>query len=174
MAEKKRPSEGRGGFGLGSIFKGIGNLIDLISDMVEEGETEVTRTGELRGTGKLRDLKGVYGFNVKIGLGGTPTVETFGNIKETKEGPVVEEVREPLTDIFDEGDSFRIIAELPGVEAGDIKVDLKDDILAIVAEGRDRKYHKEVLLPSKAESTPPALFYRNGILEVQVRKTTKG
>ncbi len=174
MAEKKGPSERHGGFGLGEIFKGIGNLIDLISDMVEEGETEVTRTGEVRGTGKLRDLKGVYGFNVKIGLGGTPTIETFGNIKKTKEGPVVEEVREPLTDVFDEGDSFRIIAELPGVGANEIKVHIKDDILTIAAEGRDRKYHKEVLLPSKADPVPPTLFYRNGILEVKVQKATKG
>ena len=174
MAEKKRPSEGRGGFGLGGIFKGIGNLIDLISDMVEEGKTEETRTGEIRGTGRFRDLKGVYGFNVKIGLGGTPTIETFGNIRETEEGPVMEEVREPLTDVFDEDDFFRIIAELPGIEASEIKVDLKDDILSIAAEGRDRKYHKEVLLPSKAESGPPTLLYRNGILEVQVRKAPKG
>jgi len=170
MAGKKRPSEGQKGFGLGDIFKGIGNLIDLLAEMEAEGKTEVTKTGEIGG----KELKGVYGFSVKIGLGGLPTIETFGNIKETKEGPVVEEVREPLVDVFDEGDSFRIIAELPGVEAGDIKVDLKDDILIIAAERGDRKYHKEVLLPSRAEAGPPILMYRNGILEVRLKKAAKG
>lgn len=170
MAERRKPQDARKGFGLGDIFKGIGNLIDLLSEMAEEGKTEVTKTGEV-GT---KELKGVYGFSVKIGLGGLPTIETFGNIRGTKEGPVVEEVREPLTDLFDEGDSFRIIAELPGVEAGDIKVDLKDDILTITAERGDRKYHKEVLLPSRVEAGPPTILYRNGILEVRLKKTVKG
>lgn len=170
MAEKKRPQGVRRGFGLGDLFRGIGDLIELLREMEEEGKTEVTKTQEIGG----KELKGVYGFSVKIGLGGLPTIETFGNIKGTKEGPVVEEVREPLTDVFDEGDTFRIIAELPGVEASDIKVDLKDDILTIAAERGDRKYHKEVLLPSRAETGPPTIFYRNGILEVHLKKAAKG
>jgi HSP20 family protein len=173
--------KGGSGFGLGDIFRGVGDLIELLKEMEAEGKTEVTRTGELRGKGRAKDLRGVYGFNIKIGLGGEPTVETFGNIRKTKEGPVVEEVREPLLDVLDEGDSFRIIAELPGVEAGDIKLDLKDDILTIVAEGKDlptgqagRKYSKEVLLPSRVQPEPPTMSYRNGILEVRVRKAPTG
>ena len=168
MAKSKKAERGEGeiNLGLGGVFRGLGNLIDLLSEMAEEGKTEVSRIGELKG----KELKGVYGFNVKIGLGGTPSVETFGNIRKTREGPVVEEVREPLLDVLDEGDSFRIIAELPGVEAGDIKLDLKDDILTIAAEGKDRKYSKEVLLSSRVQPEPPTMSYRNGILEVRVRK----
>jgi HSP20 family protein len=179
MAKTKKAERGEGeiNLGLGGVFRGLGNLIDLLSEMAEEGKTEVSRTGELKG----KELKGVYGFNVKIGLGGTPTVETFGNIRKSREGPVVEEVREPLLDVLDEGDSFRIIAALPGVEAGDIKLDLKDDILTIAAEGKDlptgqagRKYSKEVLLSSRAQPGPPTMSYRNGILEVRVRKAPTG
>ena len=179
MARNKKSERGEGeiSLGLGGVFRGLGNLIDLLSEMAEEGKTEVSRTGELKG----KELKGVYGFNVKIGLGGTPSVETFGNIRKTKEGPVVEEVREPLLDVLDEGDSFHIVAELPGVEAGDIKLDLKDDILTITAEGKDlptgqagRKYSKEVLLSSRVQPEPPAMSYRNGILEVRVRKAPTG
>jgi HSP20 family protein len=168
MAKTKKRERGEGeiNLGLGGVFRGLGNLIDLLSEMAEEGKTELSRTGELKG----KELKGVYGFNVKIGLGGTPSVETFGNIRKTREGPVVEEVREPLLDVLDEGDSFRIIAELPGVEAGDVKLDLKDDILTIVAEGKDRKYSKEVLLSSRVQPEPPTMSYRNGILEVRMRK----
>lgn len=173
MAEKKRSPEGRRGFGLGDLFKGIGNLIDLLAEMEAEGKTEVTRTGELRGKGGLKDLKGVYGFSVKIGLGGEPTVETFGNIRETQKGPVVEEVREPLTDIFDEKDSLRVIAEMPGIEPSEIKVDLKDDILTIAAEGQDRKYSKEVLLPAKGRPDALKISYKNGILEVIIPKAAK-
>src|SRR3970040_929789 len=138
--------KGGGGFGLGDLFKGIGDLIELLQEIEAEGKTEVSRTGELRGKGPLKDLKGVYGFNVKVGLGGEPTVETFGTIKKGEAGDVVEEVREPLVDVFDENEAIRVIAELPGVEAGDVRVELKDDILTICAEGKDRKYNKEIVL----------------------------
>jgi len=172
MAKNKKSERGEGeiNLGLGGVFRGLGNLIDLLSEMTEEGKTEISQTGELKG----KELKGVYGFNIKIGLGGAPSVETFGNIRKSKEGPVVEEVREPLLDVLDEGDSFRIVAELPGVEAGDIKVDLKDDILTITAESKERKYSKETLLPSRTQSGAPGVSYRNGILEVRVRKASGG
>lgn len=167
---KRERGEGEINLGLGGVFRGLGNLIDLLSEMAEEGKTQVSRTGELQG----KELKGVYGFNIKVGLGGAPSIETFGNIRKSKEGPVVEEVREPLVDLLDEGDSFRVVAELPGVEASDIKVDLRDDILTLSAESKDRKYSKEVLLPSRPQPGDPAISYRNGILEVRVRKAAGG
>ena len=163
-----------GGFGLGDLFRGIGDLVELLKEMEAEGQTEVTRTGELRGKGRLKDVRGVYGFSVKVGLGDEPTVETFGNIKKGEDGAVVEEVREPLVDVFDEKESIRVIAELPGVEANDIKVELEDDILSIAAEGKDRKYSKEILLPAKGARDSLKTSYRHGILEVTVAKAGKG
>jgi HSP20 family protein len=165
--------KGGGGFGLGDLFRGIGDLIELLKEMEAEGKTEVTRTGELRGKGRLKDLKGVYGFSVKVGLGGEPTVETFGNIKKGDAGAVVEEMREPLVDVFDEKEAIRVIAELPGVEAADIKVELEGDILTLTAEGKERKYNKEILLPAKGKRESLKTSYRNGILEVTVAKAGK-
>ena len=90
MAEKgkKEKKEAIIDLGLGGLFKGIGNLMDLISDMAEKGESEVSRHGEFKVKG-LDRARGVYGFSVRMGLGGTPTVEHFGNIRATDEGPVV-------------------------------------------------------------------------------------
>ncbi len=169
-----RGRKGEGGFGLGDLFRGLGDLIQLLKEMEAEGKTEVTRTGELKGKGSSKDLKGVYGFSIKVGLGGEPTVETFGNIRKGEEGPVVDEVREPLVDVFDEQEAIRVIAELPGVEAHDIKVELEGDILTIAAEGKDRKYTKEILLPAKGTREALKTSYRNGILEVTVAKAGKG
>ena len=174
MAGRKERLEWQGGFGLGGLLTGLGNLIELVSEMAEEGKTELTRTGEIRGKGDLKDVRGVYGFTVKVGLGGEPTVETFGNIKKTKAGPVVEEMREPLVDVFDEAEAIRIIAELPGVEPADIRVELRDDILTVTAEGKERKYTKEILLPAKGRADSLKTSYRNGILEVVIEKARKG
>ena len=103
-------------------------------------------------------------------MGGKPVVESFGNVRKTPEGPKVEEEREPLTDVFDEDQEIRIYAEMPGVNEADIKLDLKEDILDISAQTGDRKYHKEILLPSKVRADTMSSSYNNGILEVKVKK----
>jgi len=168
MAEEKRKASGGFEFGFGSLFKGIGNLFDLVSKMAEEGEEEYTRTGEIKGLGDK--VKGVYGFSVKMGLSGKPVIEQFGNIKATERGAVVAEVREPIVDVFDEGDKLMVIAELPGIEESDVHLEVKGDILNLSAEAKDRKYSKEVLLPSPVDADSVQSSYKNGILEIQLRK----
>ena len=168
MTEEKRKGSGEFEFGFGSLFKGIGNLFDLVSKMAEEGKEEYTQTGEIVGLGDK--ARGVYGFSVKMGLGGKPVIEQFGNIKATEKGAVVAEVREPIVDVFDEGEKLVVIAELPGVEEGDIHLEVKDDILDLSAEAKDRKYSKEVLLPSTVDAGSMESSYKNGILEIKLRK----
>lgn len=169
MAKKERDEEKpeiEVNLGFGNLFKGIGNFIELLSDMAEEGKTEVSETREFRGKGNLKDLRGVYGFSVKIGLGGVPQVETFGNIKQTQQGPVVEEVREPMVDLFEEGKGFHIVVELPGVEEEEIEVEVAGDMVNLNAEGQVRKYQKEILLPAPADAASLKQSFRNGVLEI--------
>lgn len=153
--------------GLGGIFKGLGNLIELLRDMEEEGKSEVTRTGEVKGPGRSRAM---YGFTVKIGTGGLPRVERFGNVRETEAGPVVEEVREPMVDVFDEGNEVVVIAEIPGVAESDINLEIREDILLLSASDEDRQYRKEVLLPCAVVAETMRSCYRNGILEIRLAK----
>ncbi len=154
--------------GLGGLFKGIGSLIDLVSKMAEEGTEETTRTGEVEALGGK--LRGVYGFSVRTGLGGKPVIEHFGNIRETGAGATVTETREPLVDVMDEGDRIVVIAELPGVDEKDIQLKVEGDILEIVASGKNRKYQKDVLLPSTVDPESLESSYRNGILEIRLAK----
>jgi len=168
MAEEKGKGGGEFEFGFGSLFKGISNLFDLVSRMNEEGKEEYTRSGEIGGLGDK--AKGVYGFSVKMGLGGKPVIEQFGNIKATERGAVVAEVREPIVDVFDEGEKLVVISELPGVEESDIHLEVKDDILNLSAEAKDRKYSKEVLLPSPVDAGSMESSYKNGILEIKLMK----
>ncbi len=169
MAKEEKKAKVEFDFGLGGLFKGVGSLFDLVSKMTEEGKEEYTRTGEITGLGDK--AKGIYGFSIKMGIGGQPTVEQFGNIRKTDKGSVeVAEVREPIVDVFDEGDYLMVIAELPGVDESDIKLDIKNDILSLKAEGKDRKYSKEVLLPSEVEADSMKTQYKSGILEIKLSK----
>jgi HSP20 family protein len=158
---------GLGKIGFGGLFKGIGNLIDLTSKLNEEQ----TRTGEIKGLPK--DVKGVYGFRISTLGGRKPVIETFGNVKETAKGPVVEEVREPMVDIFNEKDKILVIAELPGVSEDKIHVEVEGDILNINASDKERKYAKEMLLPSKVKKESLKISYKNGILEIRLIKDEK-
>jgi HSP20 family protein len=160
---------GVGKLGLGGLFKGIENLIDLAAKLKESGG-EINKEGEIDLSHLKKGMKGVWGFSVKTAVGGTPVVESFGDVKNTPKGPVVEEVREPITDVFNEAQEVRIYAEMPGVREQDIQLDLKEDILEISAQNGDRKYHKEILLPAKVKPESLNSSYSNGILEVRVKK----
>ncbi len=176
MAKRKKEKDedldidlGIGKLSLGGLFKGIGKLVDFAAK-IEEAGGEIKKEGELDLSHLKEGMKGVFGFSVKTAGGGKPVVERFGNIRETPQGPTVEEVREPLTDVFDEKDEVRVYAEMPGVDEEDIVVDLKEDILDISAVSGDRKYHKEVLLPAKVKHETLKTSYRNGVFEAIMEK----
>jgi len=160
---------GIGELSLGGLFKGIGSLIDQVSKLSEEAK-EIKKTGEIEIKGLGEKVKGVYGFSVRT-LAGEPIVETFGNIRKTPKGPVVEEVREPLVDVFDEKDNIFVVAELPGIEQKEIHTEIKGDLLIISAEGKERKYRKEVLLPCVVDESSLTSSYKNGVLEIKLKKT---
>ena len=170
MAKENKEGEGLDiDFGIGGLFKGIEKLVDLAANLKEAGG-EIKKEGEIDLSHLKEGMKGVFGFSIKTAVGGKPIVEPFGNIKKTPKGPRVEEEREPITDVFDEKDEIRVYAEMPGVSQEDIKLDLKEDILDISVQSGDRKYHKEVLLPVKVKAENLTSFYKNGILEIKIKK----
>jgi len=168
--EKKKKEEEIGfDFGIGGLFKGIEKLVDLAADLKEAGG-EIKKEGDIDLSHLKKGMKGVFGFSVKTAVGGKPIVEPFGNIKKTPKGPTVDEEREPITDLFDEKDEIRVYAEMPGISEGDLSLDLKGDVLDISAQSKNRKYHKEILLPSKVKPETLMSNYKNGILEVKINK----
>jgi len=174
MAKKKgREAPERGaGVGLGGIFAGLGTLLEKLGDLAETGR-ELSQTGEIRSPGPGGTVKGIYGFTVKVGLGGEGvTVEPFGNIRRDAESgrSVVEEVREPAVDVFEEKDHVLVVAEMPGIGADDVRLEVKDDILTIRAERGDTKYRKEVLLPGSFPREKMQVACVNGVLEIRCVK----
>jgi HSP20 family protein len=72
--------------------------------------------------------------------------------------------------VFEEEDHVLVLAEMPGVDAEDIQVNLVDDILTLSAEGEDRRYRKEVLLPGVFDRDKMTVSSRNGIVKIQCMK----
>lgn len=172
-AKSPKPHEiDLGAVKLGGIFKGLGAFLDLVSELAESGQSEFRREGEFKVPGS-KETKAVYGVSVRVGPEGRPKVEPFGNIRADRvRGPVVDETREPLVDVFDEGGEVVVIAEMPGVSESDIHVEPREDILTLSASTGERKYHKEVLLPRPVKPDDFAISYRNGILELRLKPAT--
>lgn len=171
-----------GGKGLlGGFFKGLSNLIDLADKLEKTGGIEKSGTFGVKGQ---KDMTGVYGFSIKTmaGPGGIarPVVRPFGDISKFKHevrphdkprGPVVEEAREPVVDVFDEGNFIRIVAELPGVSESELLCESQgDDIVQISTAGKV-KYYREILLENKIDPQSLEKHYINGILELKLKKS---
>lgn len=159
----------------GGLLGGLGTLFENLVKLAEESEQSggvVNKSGEFS-HGSDKRSKGVYGFSIKTGLGDKgPKVEPFGNIRRDESGSFIEvqEIREPIVDLFDESDHVLIVAEVPGITDENIKLELADDILTLSAENEGNRYRKEILLPASFAIDQMTSTCRNGMLEVRLTK----
>jgi len=117
----------------------------------------------------------VYGYSVKIGPDGKPTIREFGNMKPglTGEGGAplnLTERMEPLVDVIEDGETLKVVAELPGVEKMDIRLEATDHSLTINVDNPTRKYYKELEFPEEVDEKSAKSNYTNGVLEIVFRK----
>ncbi len=112
----------------------------------------------------------VYGFSMSVGPDGKPVIREFGNVQQSRSGPQIREEREPLVDMMEEEKDVVVVAELPGVEKDDISLYITEDRLTISVDTPKRKYHRELTLPARVDSKSARASYKNGVLEVRLRK----
>jgi len=170
-AEKGEEAKASVGFGLGALFEGIQKLVETAGKLKDSNG--ISQAGEFEIPGLGEKGKGIFGFSIRPLAGGegesTVKVQPFGNIHKTEQGVAVEEAREPVVDVLEEGDQIRVIAELPGVSESEIRHEINGDVLTISTEG-DRAYSAEVLLPAAADPESVESSYNNGILELRLKK----
>lgn len=154
-------------------------LDEMFSRSFEEVERELPKNliRERRTKDKIIREFGpiVYGYSITIGPDGKPIIREFGNVRPGAKPEIVElsEAREPLVDVFEEDDSVKVVAEVPGVEKKDINLNATEDKLIISVDTPQRKYYKEVDLPAKVDPNSASASYKNGVLEVVLKKVGK-
>ena len=159
----------KSGGGFEWLLGGFSDLVEKLSELAEKGE-QLSRTGEIDFKQKGKGLKGLYGFSVKVGLGGEEVkIEPFGNIRRDRESgeAVVQEIREPVADVFEEKDYTLIVVEMPGISEDDVQIEVKDDLLTLSAEDGEKKYRKEILMPKSYPKEKMRISCNNGILEIK-------
>ena len=86
-----------------------------------------------------------------------------------KTGPVrprISEAIEPFTDIIEEEDVVRVVADIPGVEKDKIEVEATEDRVVISASNEDRRYYKEVELPVPVKPETAKATYRLSLIHI--------
>ena len=161
-------------FNLGGVLGKLGGMVEKLADLAEAGET-LSRSGEIRGLDPQGKLRGVYGFSVRAGIGDQGAreirVEPFGNIRREPSGETVfEDVREPLVDVHEEEDHVLVLAEIPGVSKKDVQLELSGESLTIRAQRGEKRYCKEVALPSPFAEEKMHWDCSNGILKIRFER----
>ncbi|MGC1708768.1 MAG: archaeal heat shock protein Hsp20 [Nitrosotalea sp.] len=111
-----------------------------------------------------------YGYSVTVGPDGKPVVKEYGNVGNARPSlPATAETREPLADVIvdDKEKALKIVAEMPGVEKKDIKIEVIGRTILIDAEHEERKYHTKIPIKQKVDENSVKAAYANGILEVK-------
>lgn len=75
-----------------------------------------------------------------------------------------------LLDVFDEGESISVVAELAGVREEDIVLSLAKDRLTLSAQGPEEGYHHEIVLPAEVRVDTLTSTYTNNVLVVSLEK----
>ncbi len=133
-------------------------------DFVREEETP---TGVSRRYGPF-----VYGFSYTAESGKEPVFREFGNIRPSHKGIEPSLGREPLVDVMDEKEKYKIFAELPGVDKESVKLDVAEDSVEIKTED-DKKFYKMIYLDSAVDADSANASYKNGVLTLELNKKEK-
>lgn len=134
------------------------------SDVVKE---EKMPSGTVRRYGPF-----VYGFSYTAEPGREPIFREFGNIRPSYRGIEPSEGREPLVDVMDEKDKYKIFVELPGVDKGNVKLDVADDSVE-VSTNDEKKFYKMIRLESTIDPDSAKASYKNGVLTLELDKKAK-
>jgi HSP20 family protein len=95
----------------------------------------------------------------------------------------------PACDVFEDKDAVKIVAELPGVEAEDVKISLENNLLTIRGEKRQKAeetnervhryersygaFERTFALPTTVDPEKIAADYANGLLTVTIPKAER-
>ncbi len=155
---------------------------EMFKDM--ELPKELIRERNLPGGGTVREMGPfVYGYSFSVGSDGKPVIREFGNVKpQMGKGPFgatrpklsVKEEREPLVDTIVHDDAVKVVAELPGVEKPDIRLNCDGRNLTLKVETEKRRYYKDLELPVEVDPDTSKASYHNGVLELTLSRKTLG
>jgi len=163
----------------GEKARGLLGLVKEVSKLAEKAQgTQTTQKTINFGKG------GVVDFRVSSRpINASPSTQSASRLKIRKSvqqssrarpsqplltGAIKE--REPIVDIFEEGDYLHVMAELLNFKEDEISLTIEGNILIVNCSNSAKSYCKKVELPTGVEKEIVESRYHNGILEVKLKK----
>ncbi|MCL6579550.1 MAG: Hsp20/alpha crystallin family protein [Candidatus Bathyarchaeota archaeon] len=139
-------------------------LAERMFKEIEEIDKAV-KTGRIQGDWEIKpiDEPGVKGYIAR----GKFYSHNIPNESLPLAPKLIEEIREPLTDVFEEEDKIKVYVELPGVEKDDIQLNLIGNSVELKA----KNFYKIIALPTQCLNFDHVISkYKNGVLEITIPK----
>jgi len=77
---------------------------------------------------------------------------------------------EPLIDVFEDKDKIVVVTEFAGFKRENLEIHITDQQLTLSAEASGRRYYRNLILPRKVAADTLHTSYKNGVLEIQLKK----
>lgn len=165
--KKKKPKPWPEDFPFGDLWKVINESLNRWFESFSGSEAE--RIDEA--FKKFLSSPFVMGWSVSIGPDGIPRIQRFGSKSPIPGKEYIQSKdKEPLIDVYDLGDTLRVIVEVPGVAKENIQVRTEVKRLRISAAQGERRYSKVINLPAEIIPDSAQATYNFGVLEVTLKK----
>ena len=151
------------------IFGNLGDLMDGVElkDIGDDFEVKRIEGPGIKGFIARRSFRYPADPDQRDGF---PTLPKPGRPVPREPFPIRPERRDPFAELIEEDDGLIVVAEVPGVEKEDIKLDLTSRGLEIDAGNR---FYKEIQLPVDVDFDKIKANCNNGILEIRIPKKEK-
>jgi HSP20 family protein len=154
----------------GGLLRELEEMLAEVEDVMERVFRKALVEGRSESAGPY-----IYGIRITVGPGGVPRIEEFGNTARGRRGrPPVKEEAEPPVEVIERGDEVWVVADLPGVPKESIDVRVTERTVTIRARNGGKMYHRVVELPAEVAPEPARASYKNGVLEVRLKKKGDG
>jgi len=156
--------------GLGSLLKGLENspvFKERLQKINQEVERRLKEAPLKRTQDRSPHMEG--GFSSRTLASEEAPSFSFERKAKKTSVPTPSRPKEPMVDVFNEKDHWRILVELPGVAEKDIKTDLEKEDLILKINSAGWKPEHRITLPVVPSGKLKKVF-KNGILEINIPK----
>jgi len=151
-------------------FNDIYEELEKLGDMIDETMEKAFENSSENTTVRRNRVKG---FSIKIGPDGKPMIREFNDRQPLYAETEISDDQEPLIDLIEEGETLIVLAALPGVEKDEIDLRLTENCLTVSVDTADFEWYDELKLPARVKPKSARASYKNGVLEVRIKKLEK-
>lgn len=150
-------------------FSDLYDELERLGELIDETMQKAFENSKDQPTKRSR----YKGFSVKIFPDRKPGIREFNYYPNTQAESEISDDQEPLVDIIEEGETVVVFAALTGVNKDDIDLRLTENCLTVSVDTANFEWYDELKLPARVDPKTAIASYKNGVLEVKVKKLDK-